>query len=330
MGKPNSKKPKRKLKQRTSKKMRQTKGGSIDDRYITVKIRMPKKKKKTKSCPLVRKCAPGAVPNPSTCSCLSRGSLLKIANQWNHTHSDKINVSSHSPSDKIWSQINEKMKTKCNDEWCWIQQEFVKKLNDHDINNAYRPMMPKTWKQNKYEWLRTDDIENVMTQYEEANPDFAFIGPVPIDFDKEYGIGHCVVDELCKINIAKLKNKGITKIGVVFNLDPHDKPGSHWVSMFCSLAKHKGIYYFDSYGMNPPNEVSVLMKRLQSQARDIGIKLCIKHNNVRHQYQNSECGVYSLFFITQLLRGYTFNKLINSPIMDESMNRKRKFFFIEN
>lgn len=287
-------------------------------------------KKHSKRC-VNMKCSPGIDPDPKTCSCLSRKSLVKIVEVWNQEHDDKIKLNKTASSSSLWKQINGKMKHKCQDEWCWIQQEFIKRLNNEDIQNAYRPTMPKSWHQNKYEWLKTDDIENVMDQYEEAHPDFYFIGPVPIDFDKPYGIGHCVVDELCKINLTEVYDEGYRKIGIVFNLDPHDKPGSHWVSMYCQLkGKNKGIFYFDSYGIKPPNEVETLMKRLQNQGNLLNLNLKIKVNNVRHQYKNSECGVYSIFFITELLGGTSFNKLIKSPILDEKMNRKRSYYFVKN
>jgi hypothetical protein len=288
------------------------------------------KKSKTSTCSLNNKCAPGINPNSKTCSCLSRDSLIKIASEWNNSHNDnKITYKPKSTSVYLWKQINMRLQDKCKSDWCWIQQEFVKRLKSDGINDSYRPTTPKTWKNNKYEWLKTDDIENVMNQYEVAYPDFSFIGPVPIDFDKSYGIGHCVVDELCKIDLHKAHDKGFNKFGVIFNLDPHNKPGSHWVSMFCDL-KAKGIYYFDSYGMVPPREVDILMRRMQTQAQDMKIKLKIKVNGIRHQYKNSECGVYCLFFISELLRGQKYNKLIKSPILDEAMNKKRQYFFIEN
>ena len=55
---------------------------------------------------------------------------------------------------------------------------------------------------------------------------------VPIDFDYKDSLGRCVSEELCNINFIKLIKKGIKFIGIVFNLDPHYKPGIHWVSMF--------------------------------------------------------------------------------------------------
>ena len=43
-----------------------------------------------------------------------------------------------------------------------------------------------------------------MKQYEKVYKNFKFIGPVPIDFDYEYSVGNCIIDELCKIDIVEL------------------------------------------------------------------------------------------------------------------------------
>ena len=40
---------------------------------------------------------------------------------------------------------------------------------------------------------------------------------------------------LCKINLKQHMNTGKHKIGSVFNLDDHDEPGSHWVSLYMEL-----------------------------------------------------------------------------------------------
>ena len=89
-------------------------------------------------------------------------------------------------------------------------------------------------------WLNTIDIGNVLNQYHQKYPDFEFIGPVPLDFDKKL-TGHCVVDELCKLSMANLYRKNKKKIRNSFNLDPHDKPGSHWVSMLRILTQEEFI-----------------------------------------------------------------------------------------
>ena len=39
----------------------------------------------------------------------------------------------------------------------------------------------------------------------------------------------------------KYKKQGINKIGVIFNLDKHTQPGSHWVALFIDGEKRKFI-----------------------------------------------------------------------------------------
>ena len=36
-----------------------------------------------------------------------------------------------------------------------------------------------------------------------------------------------------------------TRLGIVYNLDTHNKPGSHWVSVSSNFLE-PSIYYFDS------------------------------------------------------------------------------------
>ena len=168
-----------------------------------------------------------------------------------------------------------------------------------------------------------------MKQYEKVYKNFKFIGPVPIDFDYEYSVGNCIIDELCNIDIVDLQNKKINKIGIVFNLDKHDMDGSHWVSMFVNLNKDR-VYYFDSYGEPPPKEVDILANRLIDQGNKNNQKIKYIKNNKRFQFKNSECGVYCMYFITQLLKGKTFNSFKNNIIKDDQMNKNRGYFYSPN
>ena len=294
----------------------------------------PLKKAKDKKTQISSsKCAPGANEKENPESCFTFESLVKIAEAWNKDHhNDLIKIPSKKTkrnTQKLWKDIDSRLKSKCETEWCWIEQEFVRRLSDKELSGSFRPKMPKSWKKNKHEWLTTTDINSVMKQYEQKYEHFKFIGPVPIDFDYQYQMGQCIVNELCNIQLADLIKKNIKKLGIVFNLDPHDKPGSHWVALYLDLVKNK-VYYFDSYGMEPPTEVLRLVERIKSQGQDIGKDIGYEYNQTRHQYKNSECGVYSMHFITQLLEGRkSFNGLQNQRIDDEKMNRKRKFFFID-
>ncbi len=285
------------------------------------------KKRKTKVN--LDSCSPSNKNNSTTCFDLD--SLIKIAKGWNMKHPEnKINISKHKTRHQLWNEIDKRLNQKCDTEWCWIEQEFVKKIGSKELKSIFRPKMPRSWKKNKYEWLNTTDIETVMKQYEKKYPDFKFIGPVPIDFDYEYSVGQCIVNELCNLKIKNLLKNKITRVGIIYNLDPHDKPGSHWVAMYMDLNKKK-VYYFDSYGTQPPDEVKKLVDRIQEQGREIGMEIDYDYNTTRHQYENSECGVYSMYFITQLLEGKkTFNGIENSTLKDEFINSKRKYYYLSD
>mgnify|MGYP003333436991 CR=1 FL=1 len=175
-----------------------------------------------------------------------------------------------------------------------------------------------------------------MNQYEVKHPDFEFIGPVPMDFDTKVGVGsgmgfgQCVIDELCNIKLASQFEKGKRRIGVIFNLDKHTQPGSHWVAMYAAfpaLPANGEIAYWDSYGMRPNPEVVALMNRLKAQAVELGHQVEMKVNRNRHQYKNTECGVYCIYFLTSFLEGRAFEEIVGNIIGDDRMFEKRKDFF---
>jgi hypothetical protein len=289
--------------------------------------------KETKTKVSLTKCAPGIIDDNKGYSCFGWDGLVKIAKAWNEQHySNQVKIpmkNTKTNEKKLWNELDLRLRSKCDSEWCWIEQEFVRRLHDKKLRSSFKPKKPLSWKKNKNEWLTTIDINSVMKQYENKYDYFKFIGPVPIDFDYEYQVGQCIVNELCNIKLAHLINKNIKKVGIIFNLDPHDKPGSHWVALYLDLVKDK-VYYFDSYGMEPPSEVKRLVDRIKEQGNSLGKDIEYEYNQTRHQYKNSECGVYSMNFIVELLEGRkSFKKIQAEPIKDESMTRKRDFFYME-
>jgi len=122
---------------------------------------------------------------------------------------------------------------------------------------------PKSWKGEPNKWLNTYDIKYVLEEYEKIHSDFKLIEVSPIDFDTIIN-GSCVTDSICNLDVNKLYNEGIRKIGIVFNLDKHDQSGSHWVALYVDINKY-GIYFSDSTGEEPSSEVVVLMDRIKEQ-----------------------------------------------------------------
>jgi len=268
-------------------------------------------------------------------SCFSIEALRKIADKWNATHPNmKIDYSESTTGKSLWHSISNAMNAKCTNEVCWLKQEFIKDTSlQNELLKSFKPLMPKKWEENPREWLNTIDIRDVMNQYEIKHVDFEFIGPVPMDFDSKVGFGQCVINELCNISLKLLLDNGKNKIGIIFNLDKHNEPGSHWVAMYANIPLDKNtqgeICYWDSYGVKPNSEVVVLMNRLQKQANELNKKVVIKINKNRHQYKNTECGVYCIYFLTSFLEGKPFEKIVENIVSDDNMFEKRKDFFIK-
>jgi len=211
------------------------------------------------------------------------------------------------------------MRNKCRTERCWVK-ELPEGEREHVERKSFVPEKPKEWKTDPDAWLSNIDIEKVLKQYEEKTPTFKFLGPAPIDFDKFIGPAHqqtCVQNSLCRFQISQYLDKGIKKIGIVFNTDPHTKGGSHWISLFIDLEDHF-MMFFDSTGDAMPPEVKKFMLRVQRQALKRGIRLKTFSNyKVEHQQGNTECGMYSLFFIITMLVGRT-------EFHPQQMNAKEK------
>jgi hypothetical protein len=215
----------------------------------------------------------------------------------------------------IWQELRAKNGT-CNKESCWLKE------NKAMYDRVFAPKMPNSWKKNINEWLSSDEILQVMTQYEKMFPEFEFLGPSPTDyFVKEYG-NTCVWPELCKFNLESWIKRGKTKIGVVFNLDPHYKSGSHWVALFINTLARR-IYYFDSTGARIHKHIAKFKKEVQSQALAQLNQVYEYDSNygVEHQYHNTECGMYVLFFIITMLM---HDKDYPHPQVSLEMGRKVK------
>ena len=253
-------------------------------------------------------------------SCYSKQNLIKLTKKYNIKFKQKINIKKNKT--QLWKNLNNAMKPKCKNEWCW-EKHLIK------LNNRFRPKQPSNWKKNEREWLDSNNIIDVMGQYEQQFNNFVFLGPVPIDFDLKSKKGNCLVDKLCKINIKMfLKNKK-TQLGIIFNLDPHDKPGSHWTALFLDINR-KGIYYFDSYGYKPEVEIKLLIEKLKNQLKDFGINVNYEYNNIRHQYKNSECGMYCLhFIITMLTTNKNFKTFYKKILKDDDIFKYRNKYFLE-
>ena len=245
-------------------------------------------------------------------------------------HILKVNYNENNPYNQIisekprtiWKELKRRLKT-CTTEDCWLNiindQNYVEKLNQYLY--VPRPLQPSKWKTKKNYWLSNHDIDSVLSEYEKSYSMFRAITTASIDFDDL-----CYVEDLCRLKnkeqVQEYLNAGKTKIGVVFNLDKFRDDGSHWVSLFIDLQEGF-VFFFDSLGDKIPKEIKRLVDRLKQHCMELDTPIELKEYNnykVEHQKENSECGMYSLFFIVTLLTG----KINNVPI--ESSEEKLDLF----
>ena len=271
-----------------------------------------------------KRCAPNVKFDAG--SCIELHLLIAMANAYNIEHAAKP-IKMFAPLETLnprkykkylLREINKKV-SQCSTQKCWTEQSFIDKMNSElktELTKlTFRPDGPN----GRFEWLNTININETLNQYELANPDFEFLGAVPMDFDELPSL------EISTIDWNKKKNEGKTKIGIVFNLDEHWKSGSHWVALYADLKKAE-CYYFDSYGVAPEPRVRKLMRRI-CKAVSIDEKCIADHNKIRHQYENSECGVYSINFILRMLHGESFRDICESKIHDREVNKCRNVYF---
>lgn len=260
-------------------------------------------------------CAPNIVMLFNKDSCFSYDDLLVLAkayNDWCIANNKKnlINLSLFTNKQKILKALQHVLYNKCKLEYCWLNLDFINFIKNKSIitklkHFTFKPLSPKS----KYTWLSTTDIDNVMIQYNIVFHNFFYLGTFPCDFYKN-------------ITFSKYKLKKYNYIAAIINLDKNNQKGSHWVSLFIDNI-NCSIEYFDSLANSPNNCIQKYLDYLKK----IFPNYIYLQNTIQHQYKNSECGVYSIYFILNRLSGKSFHHLIHTIIKDDKMNQFRNFIF---
>ena len=275
--------------------------------------RRPKTQRRRTKIDTSMNCSPAVKKNRvNEQSCFTPDILMDIRNAFNKNHPESA-IHDTNPK-RVWWALKEKLD--CPKEECWLEQLGDASMKSRIRKFIFAPKQPPEWESNPDEWLSNFDIEEVAKQYEASHPEFKLIGPTTIDFDTrlpEQG-GKCVLEDLCRFDLARFIRAKRTKIGIVFNLDRHDQSGSHWVSMFIDID-NKFILFFDSADNPIPPEIwkkdskggpLPLVNRILAQAKALDMDFTFYSNRGhQHQKSNTECGMYSLFFIITMLTGET-------------------------
>lgn len=263
-----------------------------------------KKKRRTKRAK--NACSPYAKNNKIVAnSCFTENAVNTLTNAYNK-HNPRNSIPLDKSAKDKWLDLQQKMSRipKCDQDECWIQNIPLTDREKAILKaRLFVPPRPHEWKKDPNTWLTNFDIENVLNQYETAYPQFRFIGPSAIDYDYQDKNRQFVCNNLQHFSVEKQLQKKQPKTGIVFNLDPHNKSGSHWVSMFIDLEDNF-MFYFNSTSEPIPRQIKKFVNKVKKQCQGLNRNIeFLENTHTEHQMSNTECGMYSLYFIiTMLLR----------------------------
>lgn len=291
-------------------------------------------------------------------TCLTTNYINSISKDYNdyvksndkEKKNDIINLNSGKKN--MLKQLRNNLKDYCKEDICLSKLPFLSNKNKFLLKNFFKPQGTK----GKYDWLSTIEINQLFEQIQLNYNKFLFIGAVPIDIlDISYPLMN--QEKFIKdINLNYLRKIKKPILGFVYNLDRHYESGSHWVALYANILEKK-IYFSDSYGLPPHKEIKKMVKKIAEYIHKFHNEICknkikskceiinipdnvqlmnnnndkkygdILYNRNRQQYGNSECGVYSCYFIIKLLEGYSFEQIQNNIIDDETINKFRKVWW---
>lgn len=287
------------------------------------------------------KCAPGIKKEGGTC--IKFKTLYNIALKVDKENTNNIMNSKDDEIEKkkklfelINNVMNDKDKKHSN-QLKWVGSILLKDLNENDINdlmnNTFRPVGPVD-----YTWLSNFDIEKIFRQYENIHKDFKFLGAVGNNF--------YTFMKFYNVDIQKeFLDKGITKLGIIFNTDNYGESGEHWVGCYIDLEKainldnHKNeknvseVLFCDSGGSKPKKEVKDFINYIIKFNDNRKYKTYYEYNKTQQQHGDSECGIFSTTFVIQMLLGLSFILYTSSNVKnvnDEVIHTFRKILFNSN
>jgi hypothetical protein len=276
-------------------------------------------------------CAPEAHKlGEETGSCFTHGELKLLAKEFNKHSPNKIKVTKQKK--ELVEELEKAYEKVCDKhQFCWISQHLSNSGKKQKLIEKFRPVKPKTWYQNRGTWLNTYDINYIMMQYENLYKDFKFMGTVPADFAERDQYGNCIGDLLCDFDVHEFKKLGRTRFGMVVNTDTSRGQGSHWRSVYINTNKKKenyGIYYYDSVSTKYDERSKKFFDKVVKQVDDPDFK--IHYNHVQRQFLSNECGMFSIVFLTQILKNIPFKEICERMPTDKRINEIRDILYRPN
>lgn len=260
-------------------------------------------------------CAPQVGNSTGVCSSQT---VLERIKKW--IEQQDRSIKAHSTKDLI---EHAKQATKCTSESCLytkrspLLEYITPSLAKKELIERFAPKGPY----NNTTWLSNDNIDGVLELYTRKFPDFYHVPYQMADFEKYGG-------ELASVDFPAISQTH-KSLGCVLNTDHHGGPGQHWVAIFVDF-QNGTFEYWDSAGDPPFPEIHDFMIRQVDQLNNGGKRRhqsVIVCRDIAHQKKNTECGVYSLYYIINRLNGVPHTFFQKEEIPDDVMQSFRKYLF---
>jgi hypothetical protein len=254
----------------------------------------------------------------------------------------------------IIEDIMDKAKNKlnCDSESCVVSHPEFKKFVFHthlvsksDLENNLKKRFKIKGPKDNTNWLSNYDIDKTLQDWACKFEDFFPCPFAMIDFDRTN-------DPLNAYNLADIylgkysKNTTLGNIkipcrtfGCAINTDVSSGSGKHWMAIFVDMRGPEWtIEFFNSAGNGPQKSIVRWMARTKeyldtfiANNKDLTTTRPVKIvtvSSLEHQESNTECGLYTLFYIRCRLENVPYSRFLEGEeIPDESMMEFRKHCF---
>ena len=226
-----------------------------------------------------------------------------------------------------------KDETGCKTESCVLKKKFSNNVVNSILETRFKAEGPK----NSTQLLSNFNIDNTLTRWA---LEFDFFFPCPfamMDFDNTHEPFSIVSipDVYMGEYVMKLSGKHIKRknkcFGCIINTDISTGPGKHWTAAFVDMRSNvASIEYFNSVANPPVKAITIWMERTKNDLMKSGLfstVISIPVTTIDHQQDDTECGVYSLYYIRCRLEGKPYTFFQDKPISDKFMIEFRKYLF---
>lgn len=267
-------------------------------------------------------------------TCYTKHELLEIAEAWNQQHpSRKINTRQSLTG--LVDQMREQLGSK---EWCWVEITGTNLA----VNQIFRPNGGRVQLRGTIAGLLQSDIIQVFEQYEKVYPDLKILivvdkrqirvdsmrygdeqrmefDQIPMSQPLYYSNGKYYLLDRAYIETV-FRDYG--KIAIYIGVDRH----AH--SLFINKGKRE-IDYFDSAGSGKPVNkiVQDTINMLVSIAREYADTWDINYNKTMRQDYGKDCAIYSIYYLTNRIRGVSFAEITSRTLRPEDIYRYRNYYF---